>query len=82
MNAAPEISVVIEWENVLHFEKERSEVVLHCLAERIHDLDRAVRLRLEQVPRRAIMGIYHGFACVSAVSTWLAPGPMPHRFRP
>ena len=50
MNAAPEISVVIEWENVLHFEKERSEVVLHCLAERIHDLDRAVRLRLEQVP--------------------------------
>ena len=33
-------------------------------------------------PWRAIMGIYHGFACVSAVSTWLAPGPMPHRFRP
>ena len=42
----------------------------------------AVRLGLDQVPLAcAIMGIYYGLACVSALATWAAPGPMARRFR-
>lgn len=43
---------------------------------------RTVHLRLEQVPVACmIMGVYYGLACVSAVATWIAPGPMSRRFR-
>ena len=44
MNATPDISVVIEWENVLLSAHERSEVMLHRLAQQIRDIDRTVEV--------------------------------------
>lgn len=44
MNAVPDISVVIEWENVLLSAMERSEVMLHRLAEQIRGLERSVEV--------------------------------------
>lgn len=44
MSAAPDISVVIEWENVLLSAKARSEEMLRRLAEQIRGLDRTVEV--------------------------------------
>lgn len=41
-----------------------------------------VSLGLEQVPLAcAIIGVFYGLACVSALATWVAPEPMSRRFR-
>lgn len=44
MTALPEISVVIEWENVLLSDRARSESMLLRLARQIHDLQRSVEV--------------------------------------
>lgn len=44
MNGTPDITVVVEWENVLLARQERSEVMLSRLAAQAHALDRSVEV--------------------------------------